>query len=525
METSKITRRMDKVLLKYKEKMCNKEDMLSRIAVVEKEKYQSVISSRMAALYEMLDIAGLEYKKGESLNYYKELVNKSDIPGYKGMIKRIIVMLYEEYEKYPTPSVYMKRIVDRLSCKEDGVWKNEPLRVRILKQFIKYGNSLKDAGYGGRNFARSYAEGKSGKKLKNSDAKEIAQYVDDGIFEVLDTASKDDKKYKGKYGIIELADELAAGRFKSGGATKRGLYMFAMAYKMTFGGDERTDIEKNLFTDYYNNNIMRFVMQEYQDNNGSLEIEPRGQGINYKNFAEVIYLYNLREDRTPNENIKKAQEMIEIVKAKGIEKETDNAILATQRYINGIQEALKLSEDKFIEYIVHSYNFDANFLNVAEININMQQNTAYNNYKKILENIDNAGGSGQGLWFVDTLAWQNSEKKNNDIKNILEYSGSEDEKSAQKIMTLMESVDRYLRRPFDAVDENTISRTYLLSAYYYYYINEHIGDEERMSFNELYDDFKGSVDRILEASYYQKISPKNIYDMWVIISAYDYLRA
>ena len=45
----------------------------------------------------------------------------------------------------------MDRIIRRLQKEEDQEkWGLDSLRLRILKQFIKYGNYLNDVGYGGR---------------------------------------------------------------------------------------------------------------------------------------------------------------------------------------------------------------------------------------------------------------------------------------------------------------------------------------------------------------------------------------
>lgn len=61
----------------------------------------------------------------------------------------MLLALFAVYKEYPLPEDYMKRIVDRLCGAEDG-WENDTLRLRILKQFIKYGNYLSDAGYSGK---------------------------------------------------------------------------------------------------------------------------------------------------------------------------------------------------------------------------------------------------------------------------------------------------------------------------------------------------------------------------------------
>ncbi len=137
-------------------------------------------------------------------------------------------------------------------------------------------------------------------------------------------AKKDAKKAKRKafrteeldYGLLELCNDLASGSFRVNGFTKKYLYYFAFIFGMTvsFGDkkfDEEKDVEKNLFQDYYNDNLLRLLSKEYE--NSALEKMPTGEGINYKNFAEVIYLYWLYHDElpmSPGEKIDMAEETI-----------------------------------------------------------------------------------------------------------------------------------------------------------------------------------------------------------------------
>lgn len=89
---------------------------------------------------------------------------------------------------------------------------------------------------------------------------------------------------------------------------------------------KRADMQAYLFEDYYSDNIMKFLLNRYErekhikslQGNGKgegndYETEPRGDGINYKNYAEMIYLYFLyRKDLnlTPGERIDMAEKII-----------------------------------------------------------------------------------------------------------------------------------------------------------------------------------------------------------------------
>lgn len=138
-------------------------------------------------------------------------------------------------------------------------------------------------------------------KKKESELKEENKKIDN---------AKSKLKYaREKYGLIKIANDLSKSIFKAGGSTKRDLYLFAIAFDMTYTVikkpghleteeliDFNSDIEKNLFVDYYTNNLMRFITASYAGDLSTLELDPSGVGINYKNFAEMIYIYYISRD-------------------------------------------------------------------------------------------------------------------------------------------------------------------------------------------------------------------------------------
>ena len=71
----------------------------------------------------------------------------------------------------------------------------------------------------------------------------------------------------------------------------------------------------------------------------------------------------------------------------------------------------------------------------------------------------------------------------------------------------------------------TVTRTSMIVAYYYYYnaVHENDGSDKWKSFEEVFMSFKQDLDPKLEAAYYQPLSGKNIFDVLVTFSAYAYL--
>lgn len=144
------------------------------------------------------------------------------------------------------------------------------------------------------------------------------------VFELYDQSKKDARKKKkgDTWKMLIVCNDLAAGNFKtSNGQTRVNLYHFAMMFGMTVAFsasefDPERDIRKNLFEDYYCDNLTRFLQDDSLDPRitSSWEKEPSGDGINFKNFAEVIYLYYLCKDDpalTPGMRIDRAEEKIQ----------------------------------------------------------------------------------------------------------------------------------------------------------------------------------------------------------------------
>ena len=72
---------------------------------------------------------------------------------------------------------------------------------------------------------------------------------------------------------------------------------------------------------------------------------------------------------------------------------------------------------------------------------------------------------------------------------------------------------------------NSVTRTSMIVAYYYYYnaLHEDDGIDKWKSFEEVFNSFKKDIDSKLEAAYYQPLSGKNIFDVLVVFSSYAYL--
>lgn len=574
-----ITRRMDSVLSGLQSEfksLCDIQDFKSKLDALKKAGTRSDRASKLRKLFDMFDMCGIEYERGKDNAYYENLIYSSDIPTFSEVEDRMLLALYSRYEEYPSPEDYLKRIVDRLCDDEDG-WQNDTLRIRILKQFIKYGNYLTDAGFGGRKVICDFVKDKIGKKPSDRD---VLAYLDDEVFSVLGTATKPQKKPEGKFGLLKAVDDLATGKFRAEGATKRSLYLFAMVYGMTYylEGinsseiiDFKTDIETNLFRDYYANNLMRFISEVYRGKLCEYELDPSGQGINYKNFAEMIYLYYISKDCSPQDKVRLSSEMIRRVQEHQFKQGHVNTsdVGGTVFYRNIFksenagnlfsEDILSLDEAEFERFICENYDCDT-FVGSYEtkngivdtktgvFQLGAEQNSAFREYQTIIENLTDLGVSlencNYGLWFTDVAAFR---KKG--YKNICDRKVDIDRNKFEEFMELLFGINSFMGYTVDegvslqnenqewtepskmktkalyVSSANAVTRTSMIVAYYYYYnaLHEDDGNDKWKNFEEVFNNFKKDIDPKLEAAYYQPLSGKNIFDVLVAFSSYAYL--
>ena len=564
-----FTERMVSALEKLQDEFVNiycKEDFDVKLNNLRRAKNTSGWPGRLNELYALLDDCGINYEQNRETEYYERLVNEEKIPSFEDLAGIMVSALFEKFLVYPRPEEYMERMIDRLGSDD---WSNDTVRVRILKQFVKYGNCLTyqsedNAGnktetvkiYGGETYLKKYLKEKLKKKVERV-ADELDAICDD-IFDVLDSATKEQKKPTGTYGILKMVDDLACGKFRVGGATKKSLYLFAMVYGMTYysGGNDKSvivdpdsDIEKNLFQDYYVSNTMRFLTDYFRNNLFEYEIDPSGRGINYKNFAEVIYLYYISQDCEPAVKIRKSNEMIKRIQKKQYQKKEskkteDNrgtryyrSLVRPSSVAQSVDSVLDLPEQEFEKFISENYNCDtyAEGYAVGEMQLEEEQNSALLEYERILEKLEDLRippkECNYGLYFTDVRTF-----RENGFKLIHSINPDADEKIFEDFADLLTGMNSFMvntvvrgdsnkHKSFYVPSSSEVTRTMLMVLYYYYYNALHESDRKDrwMNFRELYSDFKNNIDEVLENAYYMPLSSKNVFDVFVVFSSYIYL--
>lgn len=362
-------------------------------------------NAEYGVLHMMLKTVGIAHEDGRELGYYYELIEKSELPDGDKYYKSIMEALYKNYRSYPSPEAFMKRIVSELAC-EGNRNDEESVRLRILRQFIIAGNYL-SGWYGGKAVIESYAKKKTGaKKLSPI---QVSEAIDESIFDDMDRIMREELEAKAKslgkapdkyrkrtvedkYELIKICEDLAFGRFKAQGGTKKAMYLFAMAFDMTYYSGEpdeifrpESDIEKNLFDDYYTNSFFRFLDGDYSDRDkkAGLDLRFTGEGINYKNFAEMVFIYCIASDMTPAEKIKKARELIDELKGSGTEEHSENGTIFYRNIFTG--EIIGMDEEEFKRFIRE--NYDCGKKNGNPLTLCSAKNSAYANYRAVLEEL------------------------------------------------------------------------------------------------------------------------------------------
>lgn len=509
--------------------MTKKSSRLYRMERLEKSLKASGINTD--GLRDLLDTNNGEEK-------VREWIEDSFLPeDSKEIEKKLFAMLHKEYRSFPASSNFMERLVkDPVRGLADEEFRKDSVRVAIVKQFMKY-TSYQTAAV--KKIIKQKLQKKFPKQT-SFDLDTIISHIDESIF----------NEYSDKP-LLKLADDLASGNFRTNGRTRKDLYMFAFAFSMTspFGKDdleydEYTDIEKNLFQDYYTDNLLRYISDEYKKDARRFDAEPSGAGINYKNFAEVIYLYYLGKDgMSAEEKINQAESLIkECVKecVKEDPSEQNEFEFQKTRYFKDVcneEHFSRLSRDELKNFIRKNYRIPQGKRSSADITIDEETRTASECLSLIYNKILELNGETE-ISLTDTdsvypriLKSYSEFSAKTMVKDyriaideiLMDYSEDDD------FVLLIKSLDKKLdisRKIRDLQEQNNtlITRADLIAAGFYYFqlkYMEYDEDEKIISLQDVYEEFRDFIDSYLEYSRFQKINPKNIFDMYVVSSLYQ----
>lgn len=459
-------------------------------------------------LIEKLNMAGVEASDSMTIDELKECVRK--LPNGMQMDQKMFDVLYNMYQTFENPAKQMEKIVRRLGIPE---YQNGSVRLAILKQFI-----LNTDYHTGpvKEMIRSRIHSSTGELIHRRNVKSeiLAEWADESLFKQLDfKLTKDEKK---KYALLRLCDDLASGRFRTNGSTRLALYMFAFAFDMTFYSDamvgdydQDRDIEKNLFFDFYRNHMLRILSES--DSLSDYEANPSGEGINYKNFAEIIYLYYLNRKELPiRDRISKAEKMIakcqieagkmgRVTRQPKLSQTEQFAEYYTYVYKDCFIDAMSsITEEQLPQFIVEHYSCTEKNCFRTKMMISSDTRTAVFHYRNFVKK-----------------SYTHYERRM-EIERIL----AENPDWNSGFVLLIRRLNEMLH-PVIKPDTERLSREELIAGFYDFCRNS--SDQEGMSLRELYDDCCQKLNPILIDSRFQPLRVTNIFDIYMIIMLYRYL--
>lgn len=203
--------------------------------------------------------------------------------------------------------------------------------------------------------------------------------------------------------LLELCNDLAEGKFNNNGKTRVQLYYFAFMFGMTVSingrnYDDERDFSKNLLEDFYNDNLLRLLSGVYNDPklSSSIEKEPTGEGINYKNFVEAIYIYFLYRDDlnlTPGEKIDMAENTIDkcikLSKGESNENNIEKSDYTKKYKTETINKLLETSVKEIPQFVVNNYLVRTpENIGSVRIMVASEENTASDRIGKLIDHID-----------------------------------------------------------------------------------------------------------------------------------------
>lgn len=199
-----------------------------------------------------------------------------------------------------------------------------------------------------------------------------------------------------EYRMLKVVDDLANARFSSQGKTREYIYIFAIAFEMTYGTEDTdlqkelykedprsteylTDIEKNLFFDYYSDNIVNNYRRiAGLEDGSSTDIMIDGHGINYKNFSEIAFLWCLNRNVSSAEKLKTAYEIIRYCKENGknidefykTDLHNKSKDVLTQVYRDKYRSANIITVDQIKTFLINNFpcRFEGNITRINEEN-------------------------------------------------------------------------------------------------------------------------------------------------------------
>lgn len=535
-------------------RICHDEYMFEQLSMLSDIRSAAGYKTRKQALVRLLNANGLDCTIDTDVEALMELAK--NLPATSEVEKWMLECFYQLYQAVPTCEAYMDRLVDALA---DDQAKSDSTRAAIVRQFVLH------TSYQRSNLLK-YLK-KRFPELKNCRESQVSQYLD-YIDEALFIAYEEDlsNKVTKPVELLQIASQLYQGYFQSAGKPRSRLYQFAIVFNMKayprshplYASME--SLEKNLFFDYYADNMKRYISKGYASDSARQEQEPSALGINCKNFAELIYVYYLgRDDLSIDEKLHQALDLIQkcmkdlSVQYEALDEEAKADLeddMMTRYWESDILDVSleTMNEQELYDYILEQFPLQEARSKTKDVTtINAQTNTArrflermplHNRYSSLIRQRETRGApvkdptkktlrmKGIQHPIMESLLSENGLLDKTGLLDVLEAHRDELPELAadQDFVAILEKMNQIMDvRTLDARNvTGPISRTTAITKLFYNYLIVE-ENKDRVSFQSLCENLIDFLDGFLEKCRYQPISTKNLYDLYLLFSAYRYI--
>lgn len=510
-------------------------------------------------------------------DYANRLVRQSEVDN------QFAEELYKIHSEYKSSKDYIRRVVLTRLAKISPEFVCAPgsseLRsdidsistdLLILKQFIKqfgWCENVKGDDHG-RGFECLRLKGLIGERSFESYAKGITE----DIFDVLAEHPNDNgslSREENNLRIVNFAKNLGKGYFQRNTDNREPLYVFAIAFEMTlaFGNripeagdpDYETDIRKNLFFDFYTDNLINSL------NSSGTENDISGYGVNYKNFREVAFLRSIKSPKSALDKLREAMFIIDFCekdsRAKSLEQFDDaddvDADIGekvsfgfSDIFLSDFIVHLSDDVDSFCDFLLDNYvckdiekayrygsdlrtamevyqKFTSDDVREQIIQISSSNTGAWGNSIKIKINTDDSSQEREKKTAFNKLLSHFSVLKNHE-QHLLEYSSGVDVDEHPENLNDIDKVKKY-DEVRDKHGRSKIIRSDLVIAIMNFlvvsYVNNRkfIPDESLINFGNFYGYVARNYNADLIRSGFMEINAKSIFDLLAVYSTYQQL--
>ena len=480
--------------------------------------------SRRAELIKHMKKSGLEASLREPLPVLEKRIEEEAVTDEE-LEERLFSEMYRMYRTFPTASDYMERLVRRLvdpslkAYEENGEEGMPSVRLLIVKQFL-----LKTSWHTAplRSVLKpAVLKANPGVRERNLTKDMYAAAAEESLFGLLEEKGAEKKDYR----LLKLAKNFERGRLIAQGSTRQDLFAFAAAFGMTFSPDEAhadpaTDVEKNLFFDFYGNNLLRYLSEDYRKNALLYEAEPRGDSINFKNYAEAVWVWYLsRRDLSAEEKLKRAEKLIAKCRKEGAQagaaaEEPREELYYTEDYKESfLSEMLSLPEESLFDYVrthfVLPESTTASAV-MAESDTRMAEEY-YEDLRRKYMDLLVSGKPFRREW---------AEVLYREGRVGADLTGEEGTPFGDAgFSELLKRLDTALSSGFAPLGSGeSVSRTRLIAAYYTLYINRMALRQPGLP--EVWQTFAAELDPVLTHCRFQRLRTSGIFDLFTVFMAY-----